>query len=211
MKMDNRLGASYSIYKYSLKDKFSIKKSNIFWKTVDNIACKMKRFAKLYEKTISKEYEKEGKLFDLSESKNILHIGCGSYPVTAITLAKINGGRIVAIDIDSGAIKLATEVIDKKNLRDRIIINKGDGRSYPVEEFDTIVVSSCSIPKIEILNHIFRTAKLNCKIVVRELYGASEAVIRYINLHENIDLVRRIDNHPFPTSKWESFYLIKNS
>lgn len=211
MKIDNNLEESCSIYKYSLKEKFNIKKSNIFWKTVDYIACKIKRFAKLYEKAISEVYEREGKLFSLSESNNILHIGCGSYPVTAITLAKINGGRVVAIDSDPIAIKLATEIINKKKLQNRIVINKGDGRSYPIEEFDTIIISSCSIPKIEILNHIFKTAKLNCKIIVRELYGASEAVVKCINLHDDIEILRRIGNHPFPTSRWESFYLVKNS
>lgn len=199
------------IYKYSLKDKFNITRFNFFWKTVDYIACKIKRFALLYESTISKEYEREGRLFNISDSKNILHIGCGSYPVTAINLAKYNGSQVVGIDTDPRAIKLATKVISKKKLQDKIHINLGDGRTYPLDKFDTIIVSSCSIPKIEILNYIFKTAKLNCKIIVRETYGISKAVVDCINLHDNIKIKNRIDNHPFPTSKWESFYLVKNN
>jgi len=198
-------------YNYSFKDKFRITKSNIFWKTIDYIACKIKSFAKLYENTITKEYERESKLFNISKSKNILHIGCGSYPVTAITLAKINGCKVVAIDNDPRAIKLANKVITRKKMEDRIAINIGDGRTYPIKQFDTIIISSCSVPKIEILNNIFRTAKINCKIIVREIYGPSEAVVDCINNHENIKILRRIGNHPFPTSKWESFYLIKNN
>ena len=201
----------YSIYKYSLIDKFNITRFNFFWKTVDYIACKIKRFAEIYENNISKEYEREGKLFNISESKNILHIGCGSYPVTAITLAKYNGSQVVGIDTDPRAIKLATKVINKKKLQDKIRINLGDGRTYPLDKFDTIIISSCSIPKIEILKYIFKKAKLNCKIIVRELYGISKAVVDCINLHENIEIKNRIDNHPFPTSKWESFYLVKNN
>jgi SAM-dependent methyltransferase len=204
-------GENYPIYKYSLKDKFRITKSNIFWYMIDFIACRIKRFAKFYENIISKEYEKEGKMFNLSKSKNILHIGCGSYPVTAITLAKLNGGKVVAIDRNPRAIKLAAKIINKKKLQNSIVINKGDGRSYPVDKFDTIIISSCSIPKIEILNNIFKTAKLNCKIIVREQPGASKAVVDCINIHENIELVKRIGNNPFPTSNWESFYLRKNS
>jgi 2-polyprenyl-3-methyl-5-hydroxy-6-metoxy-1,4-benzoquinol methylase len=200
-----------SIYKYTFLDRFNISRMNIFWKIVDNVACKIKRFARLYENTISKEYEREGKIFNLSDSKNILHIGCGAYPVTAITLAKLNGSNVVAIDIDPKAIKLASKVINKKNLQHRIIIDKGDGRSYPIKKFDTIIVSSCSIPKIEILNHLFTTANLNCKIIVRETYGISKAVEDCISLHKNIEIINRIDNHPFPTSKWESFCLVKNS
>ena len=165
----------------------------------------------IYENTISKEYVREGKLFKISESKNILHIGCGAYPVTAITLARLNGSKIVGIDIDARAIRMATNVINKKKLQGNISINIGDGRSYPLEEFDTIIISSCSVPKIEILKHIFKTAKTNCKIIVREIYGASNSVLDCINLHKNIEIINRIGNHPFPTSKWESFCLIKNS
>jgi len=200
-----------SIYRYSLIDKLNIARSNFFWKAVDYIACKIKKFALLYENTISKEYIREGELFNISKSKNILHIGCGSYPVTAITLAKYNGSKVVGIDLDPRAIKLATKVINKKKLQDKIFINLGDGRNYPLEKFDTIIVSSCSIPKIDILNYIFKKANLNCKIIVREIYGTSKAVVDCINLYDNIEIKNRIGSNPFPTSKWESFFLIKNS
>jgi len=56
---------------------------------------------------------------------------------------------------------------------------------------------------------IFNTAKPDSKIIVRELYGASRAVVNCINSHENIEFVKKIGNHPFPTSRWESFYLVK--
>ncbi len=211
MRKDNNSKKIYSITKYSFKTKFNISRFNYFWKAIDYIACKIKRFAVLYENTLSKEYEKEGKLFNISDSKNILHIGCGSYPITAITLAKYNGGKVVAIDIDPRAIKLAAKVINSKKLQDKISIDQGDGRSYPIEKFDTIIISSCSIPKIEILNHIFKTAKINSKIIVREIYGASKAVEDCINLHKNIEIKKRIGNNPFPTSRWESFFLVKSS
>jgi 2-polyprenyl-3-methyl-5-hydroxy-6-metoxy-1,4-benzoquinol methylase len=211
MKKDKNNDTNCQISKYSFKTKFNISRYNYFWKAIDFIACKVKRFAKIYENTISKEYIREGNLFKISESKNILHIGCGSYPVTAITLAKLNGSNVVAIDVDARAIKMATKVINKKKLQDTVSINIGDGRNYPLEGFDTIIISSCSVPKIEILKHIFKSAKINCKIIVREIYGASNSVEDCINLHKNIEIIDRIGNHPFPTSKWESFYLIKNS
>jgi 2-polyprenyl-3-methyl-5-hydroxy-6-metoxy-1,4-benzoquinol methylase len=196
---------------YSFKTKFNISRYNYFWKAIDFVACKIKRFANVYENTVSKEYIREGNLFKISDSKNILHIGCGSYPVTAITLAKLNGSKVVGIDIDARAIKMATEVINRKNLQDKVSLNIGDGRNYPLDNFDTIIISSCSVPKIDILNHIFNTAKNNCKIIVREINGASNSVVDCINLYKNIEIIKRIGNHPFPTSRWESFCLKKNS
>jgi 2-polyprenyl-3-methyl-5-hydroxy-6-metoxy-1,4-benzoquinol methylase len=202
---------NYPISDYSFRIRFNISRYNYFWKAIDFIACKIKRFAKIYENTISKEYIKEGEIFKISESKNVLHIGCGSYPVTAITLARLNGSKVVGIDIDARSIKMANNIINKKNLQDKVTINIGDGRSYPLEDFDTIIISSCSVPKIDILKHIFKTAKINCKIIVREIYGASDAVVDCVNLYKNIEIKNRIGNNPFPTSRWESFCLIKNS
>jgi precorrin-6B methylase 2 len=210
MEINNDSQKNCKSYKYSFLVRFNISRFNYFWKAIDFIACKIKRFAKLYEDTISKEYIREVKLFNISESNNILHIGCGSYPVSAITLSQINGSKVVGIDRDPRAIEQAKKVINKKNLQDKISINIGDGRNYPIKEFDTIIISGCSVPKIEILNYIFNEAKLNCKIIVREIYGASKAVEDCIKLHDNIKIINKIGNHPFPTSKWESFYLIKN-
>ena len=207
----NNIEKNCQISDYSFKTKFTISSNNYIWKAIDFVACRVKRFANIYENTISKEYVREGDLFKISESKNILHIGCGSYPITAITLAKLNGSKVVGIDIDSRAIKMANNVINRKNLQDKISIEIGDGRKYPLGKFDTIIISSCSVPKIEILDHIFKTAKLNCKIIVRELNGASNSVLDCINLHKNIEIINRIGNHPFPTSRWESFCLRKNS
>lgn len=208
MKTNKKMGENHSNYTYTPKEIYSIKKSNYLCKCIDYLACKIEKFAELYEKSISREYEKESKMFDISESNNIIHVGCGAYPITAITLAKMNDKKIVAIDRNPRTVKLAKQVINKKNLHDLIIIENGDGRSYPLERFDTIIVSSCSIPKIEILKHVFKTAKPNSKIIVRELYGASRVVVNCIGSHEDIELVKKIGNHT-ANFKWESFYLIK--
>ena len=165
MNKDKKNEKNCQISEYSFITRFNISRYNYFWKAIDFIACKVKRFARIYENTISKEYIREGKLFKISESKNILHIGCGSYPVTAITLAKFNGSKVVGIDVDSKAIRMATDVINNQMLQDKISLDIGDGRSYPMEKFDTIIISSCSVPKIDILKHIFKTAKTNCKII----------------------------------------------
>jgi len=196
--------------KYSLYDIFTIKKANIFWKWVDIFSCKMSRMANFYERVFSKQYTKEGKRFDLDNSHNILHIGCGSFPVTAITLSKLNGGKIVGVDKSPKAVKLAKQIINKRHLENRIKIDIGDGSTYPLNEFDTIIISSCSIPKIKILEHIFENANENSKIIVREQIGISRFVSDYVKMHDNIQLLNTMKNDPLSNNcKWESFYLVK--
>lgn len=202
-------GDSKKIYSYSLFDNFNVKKSNLFWKIIDFLAFKLEKLGKLYDKIISKEYVREGKLFDITNSKNILHIGCGSFPISAMTLSKFNGGKIVGIDKNYKSVERANEIINKKNLKDRISIKQAEGEIFPVDKFDTIIISACSVPKKEVLENVFKTAKKNSKIVVRELYGPNKLVNDLIKSYDDIEVVKRIENYNFPTSHWESFYLLK--
>ena len=198
------------IYRYNFFDVFTIKNTNFFWIVVDNLSYKLEKLGNLYEKTISKSYVKETEIFDISGSKNILHIGCGAYPITTITLAKFNGGNIVGIDKNPKAVEKADEIIRKKGFSNRVKIEKGDGESYPVDKFDAIIVSSCSIPKSKILENLFNSAKKDCKIIVRERFGPSKLVSSYINNYAcSINFVNRIHNYAFPTFRWDSFYLLK--
>jgi len=209
MKNDNKLGEKNLDYSYSPRDIFSVNYSIYYWKIIDFLAYNFEKIASNYENDISKEYEKETDIFETSKAQNILHIGCGAYPVTAMTLAKMDCKNIVAIDRNPRAVKMANKIISKKNIYDNIKIETGDGRFYPLDKFDAIIISSNSTPKIDILNHVFNKANQNCKIIVRELRGISKIVTKFINSFPNIKLVKKIINHSKADSKWESFYTIK--
>ena len=196
-------------YRYSVLDVYRIKKSNLFWYIVDFLSCKFKRFAAKYQKLVINEYKRESNKFNLKDAKNILHIGCGSYPISAIILYQENGGRIVAIDNNPKFVTCAKKVINKKKLSDRIEIKQGDGISYPLDDFDTVIISGCSVPRIKVLDNIFKRAKPNTKIVVREIYSHNKPVEKFINSFNHIDMINKIDNSPYPSFGWESFYLIK--
>jgi precorrin-6B methylase 2 len=172
----------------------------------------MEKIAKIYETKISKEYKKEREAFDISNDKKILHIGCGAYPITAMTLAKINNAKIVGIDRRQKVIELARSVVKEKNLYAKVTIEQGDGTNYHVEEFDTIIISGCAFPKQQILEHIFENAKSHSKIIFRTPGLYSKLVLNRINLNQDVTLMKKIENHPFSFIKsfgWRSFYLIK--
>ena len=208
MKLGTNLNSK--IYRYNFLDILVIKKTNLFWKIVDHLSYKLEKLGNLYEKTISKNYVRESEIFDISASKNILHIGCGAYPITTITLAKFNGGNIVGIDKNQKAVEKADYIIRKKGLIDRVKIEKGNGESYPVDKFDAIIVSSCSTPKSKILEHLFNSAKSDCKIIIRESVGPGKLVSTYIDAYDgSISFINRIHNYTFPTFRWDSFYLLK--
>jgi 2-polyprenyl-3-methyl-5-hydroxy-6-metoxy-1,4-benzoquinol methylase len=187
--------------------------SGYYWYIVDNLAFKLDKLAeRYYKKSIGAEYRREYKTFDISKEDKVLHIGSGAFPLTEIILAETIGATVVGIDSSMKAVKSADDVVHKKNLQDKIKINYGNGIDYPINDFDVVIVSSCASPMVKIVEHIFKTAKNNSKIVVREMEASVKPLIRYINMQRNVFIVKKIDHHPFPFLKpfgWQSFYLIK--
>lgn len=192
---------------------FFIKKTaNCFWEVADNWSYKNDAITKLYNKTIGKEYRKEYENCDISAHSNILHIGCGSYPLTEIILASCTKGKIVGIDKNSQSVHRGQQVIKKNNLDNRIVLKHGDGLDFPVEEFDMVIVSSCSQPKVKILQHLFQKVKSHSTIIVREVDIATKDIINYIDAHPNIELKQQIRHNPFPFFEpigWTTFCLTK--
>ena len=115
----------------------------------------------------------------------------------------------LAIDNNLSAVKKAKKIIDKKNLKEKVIIKKGDGIDFSVKKFDTIIVSGCSLPKTKILKNIFENAKKNARIIVREQGEISKIILNFAKRYEDIEIIKKIDNNPFPTSPWESYYYLK--
>jgi precorrin-6B methylase 2 len=192
---------------------FFIKRlSNCFWEIADTWSYKNEKIARLYNKSIGKEYRKEYKNCSISSSTNILHIGCGSYPLTEIVLTECTKGQIVGIDKNPQTVEQAQQMVKKNNLEHRITINHGDGLNYPVEDFDVIIVSSCSLPKVQILQHLFQKAKSQSTIIVRELDIAANDIQHCIDEYHNIKLLQQVRHNPFPFFEpigWTTFCLKK--
>ena len=187
--------------------------SNYYWDIVDNLAFKLDKLVeRCYKKSIGAEYRREYQTFDISKNDKILHIGSGAFPLTEIILAETIGATVAGIDSSMKAVNSAGKVVHKKNLQDKIKINYGNGIDHPINDFDVVIVSSCASPMLKIVEHIFKTAKNNSKIIIREMEASVKPLIRYIDMQRNVFIVKKIDHHPFPFLKpfgWQSFYLTK--
>ena len=207
----------HDIVKMKFKNKllnYMMKKiSNYYWYIIDNLAFKLDKFAEIYyKKSIGSQYRMEYQTFNISKNDKVLHIGSGAFPLTEITLAEEIGTTVVGIDKSRKAVESADDVVREKNLQDKIKINLGNGKNYPIKEFDVIIISSCASPMVKIIEHVFKNAKSNSKIIVRAIETSLKPLIESIDLQKNIILVKKIEHHPFPFLKpfgWQSFYLIK--
>ena len=187
--------------------------SSYYWFIIDNLAFKLDKLAEMYyKKSIGSEYRMEYQTFNISKNDKVLHIGSGAFPLTEITLAEEIGNTVVGIDKSRKAVEYADDVVRRKNLQDKIKINLGNGRDYPIKEFDVIIISSCASPMLKIIEHVFKNSKSNSKIIVRMIETSIKPLMKSINLQRDIILVKKIEHHPFPFIKplgWQSFYLIK--
>ena len=186
-------------------------KANIFWKYVDIFSYHIKHFSYFYERIIGREYLKEEKKFNFLKTKNILHIGCGSYPITALTLAKNNNSRkILTIDRDEKSIKRAKTFINKNKLYDKIEASIGNGSKYCLDGFDMIIVSGCSVPKYEVVDHIFKNSKPKTKIIVRKECNKDGWFENLLHKYNDIEILDEMYCNPYPFCKWKSVFLRKN-
>jgi precorrin-6B methylase 2 len=202
--------------KKTVLDTFSIffikKLSNYFWEIADNWSYKNEKIAQLYNRSIGKEYRKEYENCGIYGNANILHIGCGAYPLTEMVLASCSTGQIVGIDKNPQTVQRAQQMIQKNKLENHIVIKHGDGLDYPVSDYDFIIVSSCSLPKVQILNHLFQKAKSQSTIIVREVDIASDDILQCIEAHQGISLKKQVRHNPFPFFEpigWTTFCLEK--
>lgn len=193
---------------------FFVKKiSNFFWEIADTWSYKNDKIAKRYNNSIEGEYQKECTICGLSTNSKVLHIGCGAYPLTEIVLSRCCSGTHVGIDKNPVSVQRAREVIQRHRLDDRITIYHGNGTDYPVNDFDMILISSCSLPKVQILEHLFKNVKHQCIIIVRELRIATPDIYSCINEHPEVEIIEQMHHTPFPfygPLGWDTIYLRKH-
>jgi hypothetical protein len=172
--------------------------SNTFWEMADYFAYKSAGVARLYDKTIGGDYREEYERCGIDKATNILHIGCGSYPLTEMALASVSKGHVTGIDKNAKTVQKGMRIIEQRGFANRITIRHGDGRSFPTTGYDTIIVSSCSLPKVQILQHIEETAPPHTHIILREVDIACPSIEAFLATHPSMVVSDRIHHNPFP-------------
>ncbi len=191
-------------------ERINLKIKNLFWYIIEKLSSNSNFIEELYEKTVGVEYRKEINKFNLTKSKKILHIGCGSYPITALILAEMNSGMIVAIDHNKKCVKIAKKVLEQKKMNGKISAELGEGLNYPLKGFDTIITSGGVQPNIQVINRILENSDKKCRIIIREAYYKDKIIKNIMENFDDVELIAKINNHAFKTSDWDSYYLIKN-
>jgi len=147
---------------------FSLKKfTDWLFVIIEKILIKMDKLLPLYVYYYEDIIDNELKIAKISSSDEILHIGCGSIPSTAILLKKKTGAKITAIDIDTNAIKKSYISVKKMNLSDEINFKHTDVLNLAINKFNVIVISQGIEPRYDTLKYILKSMKNDAQIIYR--------------------------------------------
>ena len=123
---------------------------------------------KIYSYPYKYILKNEIKLGNISEKDKILNIGCGAIPFSAVYLSRLTGAKVEAIDYDAHACIRARKYIKQLKCNNKIIIKKGNGINYKVDNFDVILVALQAEPKKEILDNLFENCQTEARLILRK-------------------------------------------
>ncbi len=98
---------------------------------------------------------------------NVLCIGGGPLPCTALEIAEKTGAIVEVIDNDPNAIELASQIIRRLNLEDRVKVTYGDGQTFDVSCFSVVHVALQARPQDKILWNVMKKASEGTRILMR--------------------------------------------
>ncbi|NMA55453.1 MAG: hypothetical protein GX952_05920 [Firmicutes bacterium] len=145
-------------------------------------------FGRLYQRLFYLPLLKEEiSLARLMPGERVLHIGGGSYPCTALQLAR-SGCFVCLIDSDGRAVSNAKRVVARNRMSRRIEVIKADGRKVLGDDYDAIWISLLVQPKEKIISRLLPLVLQNKtkRIVYRNPRGIFKQLYPTVDAHKLI-------------------------
>lgn len=118
----------------------------------------------LYYKNMIK---REVKLAELKPGDNVLCIGGGPCPYTAIMLHQLTGASVTVVDNNEECVQQSADLIRRMGLEDAIRIVCGEGEEMDCAGFTVIHLALQVSPKGKVLKNLLARAGNGVKILVR--------------------------------------------
>lgn len=118
---------------------------------------------KYYEKMVQREIS----LGSITSKDSVLCIGGGPVPCTAIEIAKKTSANVVVIDNDPCAVRLATAMIKRLKLDDKIQVIQSGGEKVPLDGYTVVHVAKQVTPRQMVIDRIVKTADIGARVLIR--------------------------------------------
>lgn len=155
---------------FSNNDLFKSKIQHVL-KFFEKTGCNFPFFGEHYEKFFYRSLvKKELEMADLKGDENILVVGSGPFPMTALFLAE-KGFRVDCVDKDEKAIISGKEVVRQKKEDLDIRFKNIRGSSVDYSDYDAVWVPLHVTPREEIVVKILRDVDVGKKVIFRNPRG----------------------------------------
>ncbi len=105
----------------------------------------------------------------IGPKSRVLFIGCGSVPVSPVTVALEGKCQVTAVDSDAEASALATMMVAKLGLQNQISVSQQDGRALWAGGYTHIILASLVCCKHRVLRNLERSVSPGTRLLLR--YG----------------------------------------
>ena len=152
--------------------------SSLLFTLLEIFATQMNLFDSLLTKWRKPVLIREIQLLNIIPSEKVLHLGCGAFPSATIFIAKEKKTKVVGIDNNYIATKLAKSCIKKKKWLDLVTIEYGDGTNFAVQDFDVIYIAINVWPIDKVLFHLSQTMKPTARILCKGSYQDINSLLK---------------------------------
>ncbi|HWY79271.1 MAG TPA: nicotianamine synthase family protein [Candidatus Sulfotelmatobacter sp.] len=119
----------------------------------------------------SRLVEAEADLAGITPGENVLFIGSGPFPSSAICLARQRDVSVTCYDLSSDAYQISTAVIEKIGLADKIKVAQVSGADGSMSGYDAIIVAFELMNKPAVLTNILANVDPDARVIIRSSDG----------------------------------------
>lgn len=136
-------------------------------KTIEENAAKIASFRNFMFAYYTPIIKKEVELSKVDQSSNILCIGGGYMPCTALLFHKLTKAKVTIIDNDASTLESAKRLVKVMKMEENVSVNFCDGKDIDSREFDLIHIAMQVSPKTAVFDHIYTGMKGGAKLLIR--------------------------------------------
>jgi len=148
---------------------FNLQKITTFTQKIEALSAEQKFFYWLTSKYYDSVVKREIKLAGITKDDNILCIGGGLCPFSAVLLHQTTGAKVTVIDNNEACAKKAQEVIDRLGLQPHVTVRCEDGASldFPLAPFSIVHLALQVFPMNQVFAQVEAHVNPGTKILVR--------------------------------------------
>jgi hypothetical protein len=133
--------------------------------------------------------------------KEIVFIGSGPLPLTAIIMAQKTGMKITCLDMDEAAVKRGEALAEKLGMGDKLHFTQSAGHEYDYRDTTLVMVASLVADKKEVLEQIRSTAHDEPEVALRSAEGLHALLYDPVKPSLLEEFNMRVERETRPTPK----------